>query len=114
MIFPRTYRSGNRRSAIFIKYFEGIHPNMKLSTRHLGMGMILTGIVLLIVGALYVAQTERFLRSQASVGPEGECVHPGATCPYEQLTKLALPKWIGAAALIGVIVLGAYFALRPK
>ncbi len=83
-----------------------------LTTKQLGIGVMAVSVMLMILGLLYISQTESFILGEAKVGPNGECVHDGTICPYEQLNKLAVPKYIGAFFLVLVFAGGMYLFLK--
>ncbi len=83
-----------------------------LTNKQLGTVLMVAAVLIFLIGFFYVQQSESFLLSQAKIGPGGECVHQGPVCPYEQVNKLAVPKYIGAFALIVLFAYGIYLFTR--
>jgi len=85
-----------------------------VDNKSFGIGIILFSLVLLIIGSVYIYQTEKFIEGQVVEGPKGECIHEGNICPYEQLNKLAVPKFVGLFLLLVLFGVGLYFYLKKK
>lgn len=85
-----------------------------ITNKQYGSALMIAAVVLFIVGFLYVQRSEEFLLSQTKVGPQGECVHTGPVCPYEQLNKLAVPKYASIFVLLALFASGAYLFLKKK
>lgn len=83
-----------------------------LTNKRLGTGMMIAASVLFVIGFFYIRQSESFLLSQAKTGPEGECIHTGTVCPYEQLNELSVPKFLGLFAILLFFAGGAYLFLK--
>ncbi|MBI4441206.1 MarR family transcriptional regulator [Candidatus Woesearchaeota archaeon] len=79
-----------------------------MNNRQLGAVLMAAAVILAVTGYLYVSRSESFLLSQIKTGPEGECIHTGPVCPYEQLHELTVPKYIGGALLLVIFGWGAY------
>jgi len=85
-----------------------------LSNKQFGIGLMIFSILLLFIGLMYIYQTESFVKSQIRIGPKGECVHEGTICPYEQLNRLSVPKYIGGFLLIAIFSFGLYLFFKKK
>lgn len=80
--------------------------------KQIGLGFIVVALVLVLIGFFYVQRSEEFLVSQTKTGPNGECIHTGPTCPYEQLHELTVPKFIGGFALLLMLGYGVFVFTR--
>lgn len=83
-----------------------------LTNKQLGVAVMIAAIVLFVIGFFYIRQSESFLLSQAKEGPEGECIHTGPVCPYEQLNRLSVPKFLGLFAVLLFFAGGAYLFMK--
>ncbi|MBI4144670.1 MarR family transcriptional regulator [Candidatus Woesearchaeota archaeon] len=86
-----------------------------VSHKPIGLGIMVAAILLFIIGFMYINAAEQALLAGHTVGINGECEHPtGATCPYEQLNKLAVPKYVGLFADIALFGFGLFLFLKKK
>lgn len=85
-----------------------------ISNKHLGLGIMILSVILLIVGGVYVYMVEGSLRSHASIGEGGECIHEGPTCPFEEINRFMLPKFIGFAFIVVLFFSGLYLFMKPE
>ncbi len=85
-----------------------------IKQKQTGAVIMVLAVIIFTIGFLYINQTEKFLASQAKTGPNGECIHTGPSCPYEQLNRLAVPKFIGIFSVIALFAVGVYFYLKKK
>ncbi len=86
-----------------------------VSTKHIGLGIMVAAVILFIIGYSYVRSAEQALLSGHKLGPQGECIHPeGAVCPYEQLNRLAVPKYIGLFFDIVFFAFGLFLFLKKS
>lgn len=83
-----------------------------LTHKQLGIVMMIAAVVLLVIGTVYINKAEAFILSHAKTGPEGECVHEGPVCPYEEVNRLAVPKFVSAAVLLILFASGAFLSFR--
>ena len=87
---------------------------MKLTQRTVGIGLTVLAIILAIIGYLYVHHSEQYILSQANVTPEGECIHEGDVCPYEQINTLETPKIAGSILLAMLFLIGTYLVVKKQ
>lgn len=74
---------------------------------------MIASVLLFIIGYTYIRSAESALFEGHELGPQGECVHAEtATCPYEQLNKLSVPKYLGLFADIGLFIFGLALFLK--
>lgn len=85
------------------------------NTKSIGIVIMVISVVLFIVGFSYIRSAEQSLTAGHSLGPSGECLHPeGAVCPYEQLNRLAVPKYTGLFADIALFLFGLFLFLKKS
>ncbi|MBI4150534.1 MarR family transcriptional regulator [Candidatus Woesearchaeota archaeon] len=86
-----------------------------VNLKFVGIGIMVAAVVLFFVGFSYIRAAEQALLSGHTEGVNGECEHPtGATCPYEQLNKLAVPKYVGLFGDIALFGFGLLLFLKKK
>ena len=85
-----------------------------LTNKQLGLGIMLMAVMFMIVGLVYISQSESFVKAQIKTGPKGECVHDGTICPYQELNKLAVPKYIGGVLFLVMFGCGLYLYMKKK
>ncbi|MEM4282491.1 MAG: MarR family transcriptional regulator [Candidatus Woesearchaeota archaeon] len=88
-----------------------------LGYKQLGFVIMLFSLITMVVGGVYVKQTESFILSQARFDEQGNCIHePNTICPYEQINRLSLPKYLGSFVLVVFFSIGMYlfFKKRPE
>jgi uncharacterized membrane protein len=74
---------------------------------------MIAAVVLFAIGFVYIRSAEQSLMAGHTLGPEGQCQHPeGAICPYEQLNRLAIPKYLGLFADSALFIFGLILFLR--
>ncbi len=84
-----------------------------VSTKNIGLGIMIAAIILFIIGYSYIRSAEQALTAGHVLGEGGACTHPvGAACPYEQLNKLAIPKYFGLFADIALFIFGLSLFLK--
>ncbi|MBI4142203.1 hypothetical protein HY484_04720 [Candidatus Woesearchaeota archaeon] len=86
-----------------------------LSQKMIGFGIMVVSVVLFVVGYLYVQNVESALLEGHQLSASGECSHPsGSACPYQQLSKLVVPKFIAFFINVGLFVFGLFLFLQKK
>ncbi len=81
----------------------------------IGMALMVTAAVLFLIGYVYISAAEQALLKGHTLGPEGECIHPeGAICPYAELNKLTMPKYLAFFADLGLFAFGLFLFLKKK
>jgi uncharacterized membrane protein len=84
-----------------------------VTTKQVGLGIMIAAAIMFIVGFYYVRAAEQALFAGHEIGSEGGCTHAeGAVCPYEQLNKLAVPKYVGLFADIALFIFGLSLFLK--
>ncbi len=85
------------------------------NVQKIGLGIMIAAVVLFLLGFTYVRSAEQALLAGHKLGSAGECVHAeGLVCPYEQINKLAIPKYVGLFADIAVFAFGLVLFLKKK
>lgn len=78
---------------------------------HRRIGIIIL-VITLILASIFLAYTfsiEKYITSQITTGPKGECIHPeGTQCPYETLNKLQPYNHVLIAILLLLFFSGVY------
>ncbi|MEK6875014.1 MAG: MarR family transcriptional regulator [Nanoarchaeota archaeon] len=83
--------------------------------RFFGIANMTIATILLIIGFNYINSAEKALLAGHDTGPEGECVHQqGLTCPYQELNRLALPKFIGLGVITFLFIVGLLLYLKKQ
>jgi uncharacterized membrane protein len=81
------------------------------------LGAIVVIITLLFAGVFgfFRFALEKSIRSRATFGPGGECIHQaGTVCPFQELSSLALPTYLGISVLVLSFALGLYLIFFDK
>lgn len=86
-----------------------------LSTRKLGIVMMIVAVLLFIVGFVYTNQAENALLAGHQITTSGQCIHPqGAICPFEELHALSIPKYLGLVVDVAIFVFGLWLFVQKK
>lgn len=86
-----------------------------LSHKMVGLSMMIVAIVLFTVGFVYVQSVESVLLEGHQLTGSGECSHPtGATCPFQELNKLVIPKFVALFVDIILFSAGLFLFLQKK
>jgi len=84
-----------------------------VTTKAVGLAIMLASLALFVIGFTYIRSAEQALLAGHTLTQEGECVHPEkAVCPFQQLNKLAVPKYLGLFADIVLFGFGLYLFLK--
>ncbi len=84
-----------------------------ITTRNIGLGIMIAAVILFFIGYVYIRSAEAALFVGHELGPQSECIHATtAVCPYEQLNKLAVPKYLGLFADIALFLFGLFLFLK--
>lgn len=86
-----------------------------LSTRTVGLTIMIAAIVVFIAGFIYTSQAEKALLVGHQITASGECVHAqGAICPFEELHALSVPKYVGGIIDAAVFAFGFWLFMQKK
>lgn len=85
-----------------------------MNNKKLGFSLIVLTIILAVVFFSLKTQIESSLKSTIVLGPEGECIHEGLVCPYEEINKLVFPTIIITAILIIIAAIGVILIFLEK
>ncbi len=85
-----------------------------MDNKRLGVILIVLAIALAVLLGFLRWSLEQEILARAEIGPNGECLHVGETCPYQELDKYMWPTLIGSALLILVFGLGIYLVFFDK
>lgn len=84
-----------------------------VTTKAIGLGIMIAAVILFALGYVYIRSAEQALLAGHETGEGGSCTHAeDAVCPYEQLNKLAVPKYVGLFADIALFVFGLLLFLK--
>ncbi len=84
-----------------------------VTTKALGLAIMLAAVVFFVIGFTYIRSAEQALLLGHTLTQKGECVHEeAAVCPFQQLNKLAVPKYIGLFADIALFAFGLKLFLQ--
>ena len=80
-----------------------------------GLGIMIVSVLLFILGFLYVQNVESSLLAGHQLTTSGECTHPtGVACPFQELNKLAVPKFVALLIDIVLFISGLFLFLQKK
>lgn len=78
-----------------------------VSTKNIGICIMIAAVILFIIGFSYIRSAESAISQGHKLGEGGVCLHDeSAVCPYEQLNRLAVPKYLGLFADIALFAYG--------
>lgn len=85
-----------------------------MENKTIGLILMVLAVILFLVGFSYIRSAEQSLLTGHQI-QDGVCVHEeGAICPYAELNKLAVPKYLGLFADIGLFLFGLYLFIQKK
>jgi len=85
------------------------------NTRIVGIAIIVLAVLFFVIGFYYVSSAENALLAGHTVEDSGTCSHDlGAVCPFAELNKLAVPKYIGLFADLLLFALGVFLFVQKK
>ena len=103
----------NYFSKIYLNY---LHLTHVMNHRKVGIGIVIFTLILASIFLAYTMSIEKYITSQITIGPKGECIHPeGTQCPYETLNQLQPYNHVLIAILLLLFFAGSYLIfIQPK
>jgi len=81
--------------------------------RQVGLALMAAAVVLFVLGHWYVKSAEQALLTGHTLTQQGECVHQEQeVCPFQQMNKLAVPKYLGLFADLVLFACGLHLFLK--
>ncbi len=86
-----------------------------LNTKTIGLGIMVFAVFLFVAGFGYVRSAEQALLEGHTIAQDGDCQHEiGSVCPFEQISRLVVPKFIGLFLDVILFAFGVYLFLQKK
>lgn len=85
-----------------------------MDNKKIGLVLISLVIILGLVFSFFVYKLNNEIKSKILPTDNGECLHEGEFCPYEELNELNLPIVLGYLFLSLLLLLGIYLIYSSK
>lgn len=85
------------------------------SNRAAGIAIMALAVIFFFIGFYYISSAENALLAGHTVEESGTCSHdPEAVCPFAELNKLSVPKYLGLFADLLLFALGLFLFVQKK